>query len=249
MNKLTGRVAIVTGAATGIGTSIAQSMASEGALVAVNYIGDSKRADEVVARITASGGTAKAIEADVSKPGDVARLFQQTREAFGPVKILVNNAGVFVFGSLESITVEQFHQHFNTNVLGTFLNCQEFVRQSEADGGTIINITSVGVSFSAPNSSLYASTKYAMAGITKNLSMELAPRGIRVNAIAAGFVDTPGTRTAGSVGTDAEAQTVKAIPLGRIGQPDDLGPVAAFLASDDARFIAGDILFVSGGQY
>lgn len=163
--------------------------------------------------------------------------------------ILVNNAGVFRFGPLGSISVAEFHRHFDTNVLGAMLTSQEFANQREADGGSIINITSVGVSFAQPNASLYTATKTALVGVTRTLSVELAPRKIRVNAIAAGLADTEGVRATGLIGSDAERALVAQIPLGRIGVPEDIGPAAAFLASEDARWITGDTLFVTGGQY
>lgn len=247
MNDLTSRVAVVTGAGKGIGAGIAHSLAAAGAAVAVNYARDAATADSVVEKIRDLGGAALAVQGDVARPDDVARMFAATREAFGPVDVLVNNAGVFTFGPLESITVPEFHRHFDTNVLGTLLASQEFVNQTDVEGGSIINITSVGVAFSGPNSSLYTATKSALVGITRILNVELAPRGIRVNAIAAGLVDTEGTRAAGSVGTPVETEVVKMTPLGRIGAPDDIGPVAAFLASEDARWISGDVLFATGG--
>ncbi|GHE55240.1 oxidoreductase [Streptomyces spiralis] len=249
MTKLNGRVAVVTGAGKGIGAGIAARLAADGAAVAVNYAHDATAADTVVDKIRKDGGHAIAVQADVAQPDDVSALFATTRDAFGPVDILVNNAGVFRFGPLESITVAEFHRHFDTNVLATLLATQEFARQREADGGSVINITSVGVSFAQPNASLYTATKTSLLGITRTLSIELAPRRIRVNAIAAGLADTEGVRATGLIGTDAERALVAQIPLGRIGVPEDIGPVAAFLASEDARWITGDTLFPTGGQY
>ncbi|MDX2604268.1 glucose 1-dehydrogenase [Streptomyces caniscabiei] len=249
MSKLNGKVAIVTGAGKGIGAGIAVRLAAEGAAVAVNYAHDTTAADTVVDKIRKDSGTAIAVQADVAQPDDVANLFASTREAFGPVDILVNNAGVFRFGPLGSISVAEFHRHFDTNVLGALLTSQEFANQREADGGSIINITSVGVSFAQPNASLYTVSKTALVGVTRTLSVELAPRKIRVNAIAAGLADTEGVRATGLIGSDAGRALVAQIPLGRIGVPEDIGPAAAFLASEDARWITGDTLFVTGGQY
>ncbi len=194
MTKLNGRVAVVTGASKGIGAGIATRLASDGAAVAVNYAHDATAADTVVDKIRKGGGRAVAVQADVAQPDDVFALFATTRDAFGPVDILVNNAGVFRFGPLESITVAEFHRHFDTNVLGTLLATQEFASQREADGGSVINITSVGVSSAQPNASLYTATKTSLLGITRTLSIELAPRRIRVNAVAAGLADTEGVR-------------------------------------------------------
>lgn len=248
MGSLPGRIAVVTGAGKGIGANIAESLAAEGAAVAVNYVHDEESASDVVERIITKGGTAKAFQADVANADQAERLINDVRAAFGPVDLLVNNAGVWTFAPIEDATEEEFHRHFDTNVLGNILTTREFVRQKEADGGTIVNITSVGVVFTQPQTALYTATKAALVGITRVLSLELAPRNIRVNAIAAGLVDTEGTRASGFIGSDAEAEVVKQIPLGRLGQPEDIGPVAVFLSSDAAKFITGDVLFASGGQ-
>lgn len=248
MGSLQGRTALVTGAGKGIGANIAQHLAAEGATVAVNYVHDQDSADRVVETITAAGGTARAFQADVSRAEDTERLMTEVRAAFGPVDLLVNNAGVWRFAPIEEATEEEFHRHFDTNVLGNVLATREFVKQSEADGGTIVNITSVGVVFTQPQTALYTATKQALVGITRVLSAELAPRGIRVNAIAAGLIDTEGTQASGFIGSDAQAAVVEQIPLKRLGTPDDIGPVAVFLSSDASKFITGDVLFASGGQ-
>lgn len=248
MPELDGRIALVTGAGKGLGANIAESLAAAGAAVAVNYARDEAAADAVVERIKQAGGLAVAVQADVSREEDAVRMFAEVRDALGPVNILVNNAGIWRFAPIQDATVEEFHRHFDTNVLGNVLATREFVRQSEADGGAIVNISSVGVAFTAPQTVLYTATKTALVGITRVLSLELAPRGIRVNAIAAGLINTEGTQASGFIGSDAEKLVVQQIPLGRLGQPDDIGPVAVFLASDAAGFITGDVLFASGGQ-
>ena len=248
MGSLEGRTALVTGAGKGIGANIATCLAAQGATVAVNYAHDQDSAARVVETITAAGGSAQHFQADISRSKEAERLMGQVRGALGPVDLLVNNAGVWRFAPIEEATEEEFHRHFDTNVLGNVLTTREFVKQREADGGTIVNITSVGVVFTQPQTALYTATKQALVGITRVLSAELAPRGIRVNAIAAGLVDTEGTQASGFIGSDAQEAVVAQIPLGRLGTPDDIGPVAVFLSSDASRFITGDVLFASGGQ-
>lgn len=248
MTDLTGRTALVTGAGKGIGRNIAECLAAAGATVAVNYGHDEEAAERVVKTITDAGGVARAFQADVSQEDDTVRMFEQVRAAFAPVDLLVNNAGVWRFAPIEEATPAEFHRHFDTNVLGNVLATREFARQSEANGGAIVNISSVGVAFTQPQTALYTGTKAALVAMTRVLAVELAPRQIRVNAIAAGLIDTEGTQASGFIGSDAEKQVVAQIPLGRLGQPDDIGPVAVFLASDAAKFITGDVLFASGGQ-
>jgi 3-oxoacyl-[acyl-carrier protein] reductase len=248
MNTLEGRTAIVTGASKGIGAGIAMSLAAAGATVVVNYRADAEAAERVVGKISAAGGRALAVQADVSRTEDVARLFATARSACGPVSILVNNAGVYTFAPLAGITEADFHRLFAVNVLGPLLTMKAFAGQDDADGGTVINIATVGISSAPPMTALYTATKAALASTTLIAAKELAPRRIRVNAIAPASSDTDGTRALGVIGTPAEAQFVAPILLGRLGLPEDIGPVAAFLASDAARFITGEIIFVSGGD-
>lgn len=247
-SNLDGRVALVTGGGKGIGAGVAKDLAAAGARVAVNYTRGADTAAATVEEITAKGGQAKAFQADVSLEEDVVRLFAEVRGALGPVDTLVNNAGVWRFEPLENLTVDEFHRHYNTNVLGYLLASREFAKQEEADGGAIVNLTSVGIHRPAPTTVLYTGTKWAIVGMTETLAVELAPRGIRVNAIAAGLVDTEGTRASGFMGSPAADEYAKTIPLGRIGQVEEIAPVATFLASDDARFITGDTISPTGGQ-
>ncbi|MFG1425077.1 SDR family NAD(P)-dependent oxidoreductase [Roseixanthobacter glucoisosaccharinicivorans] len=247
MGKLSGKVAVVTGASKGIGAAIAKSLAAEGASVAVNYASSKEGADRVVAEITAAGGKAVAVQGDVAKAADVARLFAETKAAFGGLDILVNNAGVYTFASIEEVNEEHFHRQFDTNVLGLLLATREAVKLFPAEGGSIVNISSAATALSLPTASVYTATKAAVESITRTLANELGPRNIRVNAISPGGVDTEGTRAIGMIGSDMEKQFIAKTPLGRGGQPQDIASVAAFLVSVDAGWLTGEILFASGG--
>jgi 3-oxoacyl-[acyl-carrier protein] reductase len=248
MSTLTGRVAVVTGAGKGIGAAIAASLAQEGAAVAISYATDAEAAGSVVSAIKQSGGQAIAVQADVRNTGDVKALFEAAREAFGPVTILVNNAAVAAFAPFETFGEERFRTVFETNVLGAFHTIQEFGSVPEADGGAVVNITTAGVSSTPSYASLYVASKSALATATRVIAKELAPRGIRVNAIAPTYSDTESSRAMGFVGSDAAAQVTAQIPLGRLGKPEDIGPVAAFLASPAAGFITGEVIYATGGD-
>jgi 3-oxoacyl-[acyl-carrier protein] reductase len=248
MSKLTGRVAIVTGASKGIGAQIARELAAAGAAVVVNYAGSRDGAESVVSEIKASGGKALAVQADVAKIDDVQRLVGQTVKAFGAPDILVNNAGVYQFAPLEELTAELFHRQFDINVLGLLLVTQETAKHFSAKGGSIINISSVVSKLSLPGSSVYAATKAAVDTITRVLAKELGGRKIRVNSINPGMIDTEGARTQGIIGSDFEKYVLAQTPLGRIGQPDDVAKVAVFLASEDSGWITGETILTSGGQ-
>lgn len=247
MKKLENKVAIVTGASKGIGAGIAKDLAAEGAAVVVNYSSSKEGADKVVAEIVSNGGRAIAIQGDVSKAIDVDRLFAETKDAFGGLDILVNNAGVYKFTGIEEITEDEFHRQFNTNVLGLLLATQGAVKSFGDNGGSVINIGSVVSSIAPPGSSIYTATKGAVDSITHVLSKELGPKNIRVNSINPGMVETEGTHTAGFIGSDFQKETEKTAPLGRIGQPGDISPLAVFLASDDSRWLTGETLLAGGG--
>lgn len=248
MNDLSGRIALITGAGKGIGAGIARALAAAGARVAVNYGQDAAAATMVVDGIRNSGGEGQAVQADISVEADVRRMFTHVRATYGPVDLLVNNAGVWNFQPIVDVTVEEYRRHYDTNVLGTLLVSREFAMQDDVDGGSVVNLTSVGIGPTAPGTSLYTGTKMAVVGITKVLALEFAPRGIRVNAIAAGLIDTAGTRATGFMGSPAAEELVGSFPLGRVGQPDDIAKVAAFLAGSDAGYMTGQVLFVDGGQ-
>ena len=247
MKKLENKVAVVTGASKGIGAGIAKSLAAEGAAVVVNYSSAKEGAEKVVAEIVSNGGKAIAVQGDVSKAGDVKRLFDEAKDIYGEVDILVNNAGVYKFSPVEEITEDEFHRQFNTNVLGLLLATQNAVNHFGDKGGSVINIGSVVSRITPPGSAIYTATKGAVDSITQVLSKELGPKKIRVNAINPGMVETEGTHTAGFIGSDFQAELEKTTPLGRIGQPDDIAPVAVFLASDDSRWLTGEIILASGG--
>jgi len=247
--KLSGKTALVTGASKGIGASIAKHLAAAGASVVVNYASSKAGADKVVAEITAAGGTAVAIQGDVAKPADITRLVAEAKTAFGKLDILVNNAGVYEMAPLEAITPEHFHRQFNINVLGLLLTTQEAVKIFPATGGSIINIGSVVSSLTPPASAVYTGTKGAVNAITGVLAKELGPKGIRVNALNPGIVETEGTHTAGFIGSDFEKHAVTQTPLGRTGQPQDIATIAVFLASDDSGWLTGEELRAGGGLH
>jgi 3-oxoacyl-[acyl-carrier protein] reductase len=247
MSKLAGKVAVVTGASKGIGAGIAKGLAAEGASVVVNYASSKEGAERIVAEITGKGGKAIAVQGDVAKAADVERLFAETKKAYGKVDILVNNAGVYQFSPLDDITEEIFHRQFNTNVLGLLLSTQAAVRLIGPEGGSIINIGSVVSSIAPPASSVYTATKGAVDAVTHVLAKELGPRKIRVNSINPGMIETEGTHSAGFIGSDFQKQTEAEAPLGRIGQPNDITPLAVFLASADSGWLTGETLIASGG--
>ncbi len=245
MGKLTGKVAVVTGASKGIGAAIAEAYGAEGASVVVNFASSREGADRVVKAITDKGGKAVAVQGNVGKAADVERLFAETEKVFGPANILVNNAGIYEYVPLDAVTEEHFHRHFNTNVLGVLLASQAAARQFGEKGGSIINIGSVETTIQHATSAVYTGTKGASDAITGVLANELGPKGIRVNSINPGLTATEGTQA--FLGTDFEAQMVKQTPMGRIGKPGDIAPVAVFLGSDEAHWVTGQLIQVSGG--
>lgn len=247
MSGLDGQVAIVTGGSKGIGRAIAVAFGAAGAAVAVNYARDAEAAAAVVAQIRGAGGTALAIQGDCSKSAAVAHLFDQTIERFGPVDVLVNNAAVFSFQPIGEVTEAEFRRLYDTNVLGPIFTMQYFASQARPEGGSIINISSAGTALRGPGSALYTSTKAALVTITQILAKELGPRSIRVNAISPGATDTEGAHDVGALQGERHARLLAATPLGRIGTPDDISPVAVFLASSDARWITGEVIFAAGG--
>jgi len=245
--KLNGKVAVVTGASKGIGADIAKQFAAEGAAVVVNYASSKEGADRVVDQIAKRGGRAIAVRANVARKADIEHLFVEAKKAFGKIDILVNNAGVYDWSPIEEMTEEQFHKHFDVNVLGLLLATQEAVKQFDSTGGNIINVSSTVTSLTPPGLSVYTGTKGAVDAITRTLAKELGPRKIRVNAINPGMVETEGVRAAGFDQGDLRKSIEAQTPLGRIGQPDDIAPAAVFLASSDSAWITGETLRVAGG--
>ena len=246
MNKLKGKVAVVTGASKGIGAAIAKSLAGEGASVVVNYASSKSGADAVVSAITATGGKAVAVHGNVSKRAEAQGIIDAAIKSFGHLDILVNNSGVYEFSPIESFTEEQYNKIFNVNVLGLLLTTQAAVKHL-GEGASIINIGSVVSSLTPPNSAVYTATKGAVDAITGVLAKELGAKKIRVNSINPGMVETEGVQTAGFIGSDFEKGIVAQTPLGRVGQVDDIASVATFLASNDSKWITGELVRTGGG--
>ncbi|CAO4136494.1 SDR family oxidoreductase [Methylorubrum extorquens] len=246
MSKLEGKVAVVTGASKGIGAAIAKALAKDGAAVVVNYASSKAGADAVVDAITAAGGRAVAVQADVSQAAQARGLVEAAVQQFGRLDVLVNNSGVYEFAAIEEVTDEHYRRIFDVNVLGVLLATQAASKHL-GEGGSIINISSVVTDVLMPTSAVYSGTKGALNAISGVLANELAPRKIRVNVVSPGYVVTEGTHTAGIAGSEMEAGLVAQTPLGRSGQPDDIAGVVAFLASDDARWVTGEVINASGG--
>jgi 3-oxoacyl-[acyl-carrier protein] reductase len=245
--KLTGKVAVVTGASKGIGAGIAKHLAAEGAAVVINYAASKTAANNVVADIAKGGGRAIAIQADMSIKTDVERLFAEAGRTLGSLDILVNNAGIYEFAPLENVSEEHFHKQFNLNVLGLLLATQAAMKLFSPAGGSVINISSIVSTMPVPNAAVYSATKGAVDAITRSLATELGPLNIRVNAINPGMVETEGVHAAGIAGSEMQKSVEAQTPLGRIGQPQDIASVAVFLASSDSAWITGQTFVVAGG--
>ena len=234
MSKLTGKVAIVTGASKGIGAAIAKGLAAAGAAVVVNYASSKEGADRVVAEITASGGKAIAVQGDVSKAADVQRLFAETKEAFGALDVLVNNAGVYEFEPLEAVTEDEFHREFNTNVLGTILTTQEALKHF---GPTAAASSTSARSRARARRRTRSSTPRPRARSTRSraCSRRSSGRARSASTRSPPAASRPKARTArASSAATSKSRSSRSTPLGRLGQPDDIAPVAVFLASDDS---------------
>ncbi len=247
MSKLAGKVAVVTGASKGIGASIAEHFGAAGASVVVNYSSSKAGADAVVKKIVANGGKAIAVQGDVSKQEDIVRLFAETKKAYGKLDILVNNAGIYDFKPLGEISTEHFHKQFNLNVLGLILTTQEAVKLIGEEGGSIINISSLVGQMPAATGSVYSATKAAVDSLAVSLSQELGPKKIRVNSLNPGMVETEGLHAVGFAESDFRKHVEATTPLGRIAKPEDIATAAVFFASDDAGWVTGQTLVLSGG--
>ncbi|HEV3021922.1 MAG TPA: glucose 1-dehydrogenase [Pirellulales bacterium] len=245
--KLSGKVAVVTGASKGIGASIAKHFAAEGAAVVVNYAASKDGANRVVAEIVGNGGKALAVRADMTQQDQIKQLFAETKKAFDHLDVLVNNAGSYEFAPLEKVTAEHFHKMFDLNVLGLLLATQEAVKHFGPQGGSVVNISSVVAANAPANTSVYSATKAAVNAVTRSLAQELGPRRIRVNSINPGMVETEGLHAAGISESEFRKQLEAQTPLGRIGQPGDIAPAAVFLASADSAWITGESFYISGG--
>lgn len=245
--RLAGKVAVVTGASKGIGAGIAKHLADEGASVVVNYASSKEGADQVVNAVIKEGGKAIAVQADVAKSKDVENLFAETKKRFGRLDILVNNAGVYQFAPLDQTTEDQVQRQFGVNVFGLILATREALNYFGPEGGSVINIGSTITSVTPPETVVYTATKGAVDAITRVLAKELGPRKIRVNSINPGTIETEGYHALGMPGSDFEIQAIAQTPLGRVGQPSDVAPAVAFLASSDSGWITGEILQVAGG--
>jgi 3-oxoacyl-[acyl-carrier protein] reductase len=247
MGKLEGKVALVTGASKGIGAAIAKTLAAEGAAVVANYASSKSGAEAVVAAITERGGKAIAVKGDVSKPAEAETIIDTAINTYGRLDILVNNSGVYEAVPLDEISEQHFHRLFDINVLGLLLMTKAAARHLR-EGASIINISSLVSRATPPGFAVYSATKGAVDAITGVLAKELGPKRIRVNAVSPGVVETEGTHSGGVIGSDFEKAVVAETPLGRVGQPQDIATVVAFLASDDSGWITGERLFASGGR-
>jgi len=244
---LAGKHAIVTGASKGIGAEIARTLAAHGAQVTVNYSSDKSGADKVVADIAAAGGKAAAVQADLAAPEGAKTLVTKAVEAFGPIDVLVNNAGVYEFAPLDQITPDHFHKQFNLNLLGLLLTTQEAARRFRPEGGSIVNISS-GVSTILPaNSAVYSATKASVDAVTAVLAKELASKNIRVNAVNPGMIVTEGVKTAGFDQGDMRGWIESVTPMGRVGKVEEIARPVLFLASDASAYVTGETLHVTGG--
>lgn len=246
--KLEGKTAVVTGASKGIGAGIARRLAADGAAVVVNYAASKAAAESVVADIRKAGGKAIAVQGDVANAADVRRLFAEAVKAFGQVDVLVNNAGVYKFGPIESITEAEFRRQYDTNVLGAILTIQEAIKHFGPQGGSIINLSSVVATNPWPQTALYSSTKAAIDTLTRGLALELAARKVRVNAVAPGTTESEGTEELNLFSGEEGKKIIASTPLGRLGVPADIARVVAFLASDESEWITGEVIRAAGGM-
>ena len=239
------RVALITGASRGIGRAVAQALAYDGFSIAVNFARQARAADEVVEKIRAEGGTAIAVQADVGDDADVASLFERTRTELGPVAVMVNNAGITRDGLILRMSTEAWDDVMATDLRSVFLCSKQALRDMvRARWGRVISIASVaGISGNAGQAN-YAAAKAGIIGITKSLAREVGSRGITVNAVAPGWIETDLTR---ALGDDVTSRAVDAISLRRLGRPEEVASAVGYLASDEAGYITGQTIVVDGG--
>jgi 3-oxoacyl-[acyl-carrier protein] reductase len=247
MKQLIGKVAVVTGASKGIGAGIARKFAEEGARVVINYASDQEGADRIAGEVVNSGGQAAVVRADISNEEGARALVQEAVGRFGGIDIWVNNAGIFSPASIQDVTAEYLKRLMGVNLFGVIFGIRvalPYLRK----GSSVINISSLAAQRFTPGSTFYSATKAALNALTGSLAIELAPRGIRVNGIMPGFTDTEGARALGVIGSAWEKQLLADTPLGRAGRPEDIANVAAFLASESAAWLTGEVIRASGGM-
>jgi 3-oxoacyl-[acyl-carrier protein] reductase len=242
--KLSGKIALVTGASRGIGRAIAERLSRDGASVAINYVRNLDKAEEVFTEITSAGGTAFTIQADVCRIDGIQQLFEKTLEHFGRLDILVNNAGIRISPTVADLQEEEFDRLFAINVKGPFFACQQAAHQI-SDGGRIINISSAVTQMMLSGHSIYAASKAAVDQLTRVFAKEVGGRQITVNAVAPGPVDTELLREGKT--EEQIQQMAQMAAFGRLGKVEDIADAVAFLASDDARWITGQVIHVNGG--
>lgn len=245
--KLKDKVAVITGSSKGIGAGIAKAYAREGAKVVVNYSSSKESADRVVEEITQNGGTAVAVQADISKIADIKRLFEEVNKAYGRLDILVNNASVWRYEMLGDVSEETFQLQVTTGLMAHIFCAQHAVAMFGEDGGSIINLSSTISLNPIPGTLIYGAVKAGVDSIAKTLAKELGPKNIRVNTIAPGMTESEGSTADGRPGSAMEKFFLDRTPLGRIGLPIDIAKVAVFLASEDAAWITGERVTVAGG--
>src|ERR1700677_873423 len=248
--KLRNKVALITGASQGIGRGVAEIFAEEGADVAVNHLGSCEKACAVAAWVKSKGRRALVVEADVRERAQVEAMFDRVEKELGPVDVLVNNAGIETIIPFLDITDQQWSDTVNTNLRGEWLGCQVFCRRAVDSGraGSIVNIGSIQAGKVLPGRSHYAPAKLAIEALTRNVSAEMGAFGIRVNCIHPGLIETPMVSwVLNHPDPSVLAGVLSQISLGRSGQPREIGTVAAFFASDEARYVTGQSIYVDGG--
>jgi 3-oxoacyl-[acyl-carrier protein] reductase len=245
--KLKDKVAVITGSSKGIGAGIAKEYAREGAKVVVNYSSSKESADRVIEEITQNGGSAIAVQADISKIADIKRLFEETRKAYGRLDILVNNASVWRYEMLADVSEETFQLQVTTGLMAQIFCAKEAAAMFDEAGGSIINLSSTISLNPIPGTLIYCAVKAGIDSIARTLAKELGPKNIRVNTIAPGMTESEGSTADGRPGSAMEKYYLDQTPLGRIGMPIDIAKVALFLASEDAGWITGERITVAGG--